>query len=271
MAIQVEIDGIGTVELSDDFATLSPEDQNNAIEEIIEAYNSKDKVKKVSSGKKYDWISDVTGTVGSIIGGVGGAIGGGVFGGGIGAIPGAIGGGAAGGAAGGAFGEYIEGLLDPAGREAHDYASTAIQEGAFGLIPGVGGALTKGGLRVGSKVLSKIPIVGKFAADQSISKQFAKLSTKQKDKIITPLLDKFVKSIPRGAKVKAKYKQDLKDAMLKGYGLDIDRLFKKYGGKPQFEKAVNDFYNQLVARGVIVGGGVEAAGKGLLEGYKEDK
>ena len=270
MAIQVEIDGIGTIELSDDFGTLSPEDQNNAIEEIIEAYNNKDKAKEVSSGKKYDWISDVTGTLGSIVGGIGGATLG-AIGGPIGVGVGAVGGSTTGGAAGGAFGEWIEGLIPGQEREGHDIASSAIQEGAFGLIPGVGGLVTKGGLRAGSRLLSKVPVIGKFAADQSISKQFAKLSTKQKDKIITPLLDKFIKSVPRNARVKARYKQDLKDAFMKGYGLDVNRLFKKYAGRPQFEKAVNEFYNQLVKRGVIAGGGVEAAGKGLLESYKNEE
>ena len=39
---------------------------------------------------------------------------------------------------------------------ADDIGSTAIEEGAFGLIPGVGGALTKGGLRAGSKVVRAI-------------------------------------------------------------------------------------------------------------------
>lgn len=209
--------------------------------------------------KSYDWISDVTGTIGSVIGGVGGAVAGGVFGGGIGAVPGAVGGSTAGGAAGGALGEYIEGLLDPRERQGSDIASTAIQEGAFGLIPGVGGAATKGGLRAGHKVLSKIPVVGKLLPSTEVTKQFAKLNIEQKKLIIDPLIQEFVQNLPKGAKLKPGELSKL-SSVFYGNAKNIDDYFKQFAGKPKFEKAVNAFYNKLVARGVLVGGAATATG-----------
>ena len=130
---KINIDGIGMVELDDSFTSLSADEQNATIEQIIESQTKP----KFAGEKQFDWISDVTGTIGSVVGGIGGAVLGGTFGAGVGAIPGAVGGSVAGGAAGGALGEYIEGLIPGQERSGDDVASTAIQEGAFGLVPGL--------------------------------------------------------------------------------------------------------------------------------------
>ena len=253
---KINIDGIGMVEVDDGFTSLSPDEQNATIEEII----SSQEQPKAKGEKEWDWISDVTGTIGSVAGGVGGAFLGSLAG-PVGTVGGAVTGSSAGGAAGGALGEYIEGLIPGQERAGHDVASTAIQEGAFGLIPGVGGVLTKGGARAGSRVLGKLPIIGKFLGTDQIAKEFAKLSFNQKQKVLDPLVLKALKSAPKGGKLKKEFKDDILQLAYGSHEI-IDKFFKKYKGKPQFEKAVNKFYTDLVKSGVIVGGGVSAVARG---------
>ena len=59
---KINIDGIGMVELDDSFTSLSADDQNATIEQIIESQTKPE----IKGKKEYDWISDVTGTIGSV-------------------------------------------------------------------------------------------------------------------------------------------------------------------------------------------------------------
>ena len=275
--IEIEIDGIGTIEVDDSFKDLSPEQQNLEIEEIVETYNSKNQIQKKSGGKEYDWISDVTGTLGSVIGGTGGALLG-SLGGPIGTGAGAIAGGGAGGAAGGAFGEWIEGMLDDAGREDYDIASTALSEGAFGLIPGIGGVVTKGGTRAGSKLLGKLPLISKLTPAEDIVKGFSRLNKFQK-KDVAQRAQKAVfdamKADPKvvGGTADPKHLNLLSDwvkVLAEGTDDAVKGLFQRNKGNPIFEKLIDTYYTELVQQGVLRGAGVSAAGRGLLE-YDRDK
>ena len=138
----------------------------------------------------------------------------------------------------------------------------------FGLIPGAGGLLTKGGLRAGSRVLSKLPIIGKFLGTDQVTKEFAKFSAKQKKQVLDPIINDFYAKLPKGAKIKSKLKSDLINL---GYGSSrvVDEFFKKYKGVPKFEKAVDEFYTQLVSNGIVKGAIAEQGIKNIVELNKD--
>ena len=253
MAVQVEIDGLGTVELDDGFNDLSPEDKNATIQEIIDSQNKPE----FKGEKKFDWISDVTGTAGSILGAIGGSL--------VAPVAGTVAGGVAGGAAGGAFGEYLEGLIDTdRGRDTSDIGSTAISEGAFGLIPGAGGVLTKGGLRHGAKALQTINPFGKGIKlpSEQLIKGVAKLSNKQKKELGSSLLERVMKVT---GKKHAQAGQEYIRVIMDGTPKAVDKLFKAEKGNPVFEKVVTNFYQELIENGVLRAGGLSAATRGLIE------
>ena len=96
------------------------------------------------------WGQTIGGTAGSVLGAIGGGLAG-TAAGPAGTVGGGIAGSVAGGAAGGAAGEWIEQLLTGSGDD-EDVIEAGAEEALWGLIPGVGGAATKTGLKAASNV-----------------------------------------------------------------------------------------------------------------------
>lgn len=140
---QIKIDGVGTVNVDDSFFDLSPDEQNEIVKDIIFQVEGKD---TKDPGKEWDWISDVTGTIGA----AGGAIAGGIFGGGVGALPGGV----AGGAAGGAAGEWLEQKLRGEDDTGAIFDEGVVQ-GAWGLLPGGAAVPVKAAVKGAGRGLGK--------------------------------------------------------------------------------------------------------------------
>ena len=270
---KVRIEGVGVVNLSDDFLDLSPEEQSATIDEIVSSHKAAPSPQPQfdePSGPKSHWvdsISDVTGTIGSVAGGIGGGALGALTGPAAPvAIPGgAVAGSVAGGAAGGAFGEWIEGLIDPRGRRSDEIIDTAIQEGAWGLIPGVGGLATKAGLRAGASALSLIPRALGFTVktpSEAILKGVSKFSQKELNKFFNEsVLKKMSKtSTEKLRQVGINDLRSLNVLMNKTDPAMQKKIIKALKGDKDFEKLINNFYAGIAQRGVKRGGLVAAGG-----------
>ena len=272
---KVRIEGVGVVNLSDDFLDLSPEEKNATIDEIARSHKGSGQPPQTTENtgeKSLDWISDVTGTVGSVAGGIGGAALGALTGPAAPvAIPGgAVAGSAAGGAAGGAFGEWVEGLIDPRGRRGDEVFDTAVQEGAWGLIPGVGGAATKAGLRAGGSALSLIPRALGFTVktpSEAILKGVSKFSEKELNKFFNEsVLKRMSKTTTE--KLKRAGIPDLRSLnvlMNKSDPALQKKIIKALKGDKDFEKLINQFYAGIAQRGVKRGALVSAGGHAAHE------
>ena len=222
------------------------------VEEAIAAHNA--------APKKYDWISDVTGGIGSIVGGIGGAY--------VGGPAGAIAGSSTLGALGGAGGEAIEDWLDPKGRQGSDYFDTATTEGLFGLIPGLAGAGVKGTARAVQQVGSKLPITKEIGQAlkqtegfwHTFSKRLSDIPNKQRKK----LLNKWMKdnNVNIGDVADDKIPDFIKamdDLILKD-----KNLRKKFPDKEALEASRKELYDKWyrdqVAKGVLTKGTAAAVG-----------
>ena len=273
MGIRIKIDGVGVVELGDEFLQLSPEEQNATIDEIAKSHGGAD--------ENTDWI-------GQTVGGTGGAIAGAAAGAYAGtflapftfglSIPiGAVLGGIIGGAAGGAGGEYIEKKIENdwdalTPDQQAEVIAAGVEEGIWGAIPGGVGSAAKGA-RVLTKVNQKqstaflkaaiARVTGKGVAGQAanvaadiiidasvvgkLAKWGSKLSDKQKRKIIGPLIDGFIKSLPANATLKAGIKED----MIKfGYGgaEALEKLFARMAGTKAGQDAIRKWALSDVAK-----------------------
>ena len=265
---KIRIDGVGVVNVDDSFLDLSPEEQNETIEEIVR--EAKRSSPTDLPEKKYDWVSDVTGSIGALGGGILGAIGGTAIAPGAGTVAGGVAGSASGGAAGGAFGEWLEGKLDPErGRRTGEIFDTALTEGAWGLIPGVGGAATKTTARAGSRLVNILtrPFGGaiKLPSDYILT-GLSKLSPRQKKALASSYMQRLT-----DAGLKPQAGQEYIRVIMDGTKESVSKFFKKHRGEKDFERVVELFYAELVRDGIWKGAMAEPIARAAHEIYREEK
>ena len=328
--IRIEIGGVGIVEVPASFLDLSPEEQEATINEIHQQHaggsqqqeepsrrgrnrGRQDRTPKEDDGEAY---------VGQTVGGIAGGVAGAAAGAGIGAwaapftfglsIPiGAVIGGALGAAVGGAGGEAAEhaisNVFDGDEKTAWnnlteaqkaDIIEAGVEEGIFGLVPGVGGGIGKGA-RVLIKsgrgetkqfLMDKVKAlvknkafraatgktgsvgVGQVASDVT-GKAFdaavetfapgklASMFAKLSNKDKKAIMDPLIEDFLKSIPGRARVKSRLRNDLTRyAYGSQesLERLFKEMGNTEQGLKAIRSWAKRDIVRKAAIGSAATA-------------